>query len=142
MARGPKSVPSFTTKKQSVFLAELADGQSISAACRKADTTKPTAYRLRQHSSKFAAAWDDAIETGTDVLEDVAVDRARNGSDTMLIFMLKSRRPDKYRERSVTENYNRTIPQTGAELADAFNALTTTEQDEFVKATSGDPSTA
>lgn len=42
-----------------------------------------------------------AIEAGTDRLEDIARERASrplDGSDTLLIFLLKSRRPGKYRE--------------------------------------------
>ena len=43
------------------------------------------------------------METGTDGLEDEAVRRAKNGSDTLLIFMLKARRPEKFKERYSSE---------------------------------------
>ena len=66
---------------------------------------------------KFAAAWDDAIEDGTDLLEDEVLRRAKDGvdeprfyegevcghvrkySDTLAIFLLKARRPEKYSDK-------------------------------------------
>jgi hypothetical protein len=50
-------------------------------------------YKHRGNSEAFAGAWDDAVETGTDELEDEAFRRAKEDSDTLLIFMLKARRP-------------------------------------------------
>jgi len=68
----------------------------------------------------FAAAWDDAVNQGTDVLEAEALRRAkdrfneprfyegdvcghvRKYSDTLLIFLLKARRPEKYQGRIAT----------------------------------------
>lgn len=61
-------------------------------------------YALRDRDPKFREAWEDALEHGSDRLEDIAHRRARNGSDTLLIFLLKARRPDKYRERSAVEH--------------------------------------
>lgn len=46
----------------------------------------------------FAAEWDEAVDEGTDVLEDVAFRRAVDGSDRLLIFLLKARRPEKFRD--------------------------------------------
>lgn len=54
-------------------------------------------------SLAFAAQANDAIEAGMDELEDVARQRATDSSDTLLIFLLKARRPEKYRERHVVE---------------------------------------
>jgi hypothetical protein len=45
------------------------------------------------------------MERGTDALEDVAVDRAIAGSDTLLMFLLRARRPEKYR-RAADLNIN------------------------------------
>ena len=42
---------------------------------------------------------DEAYEAGTDRLEDVAIQRAIDGSDTLLTLLLRSRRPERYRER-------------------------------------------
>jgi hypothetical protein len=56
------------------------------------------AYVLRAEDPEFAQAWDQAIEAGTDALEDAARKRAMRSSDSLLQFILKSRRPHKYRE--------------------------------------------
>jgi hypothetical protein len=55
-------------------------------------------YETRQKDPKFAEAWDQAREDAADSLEAEAVRRARAGSDTLLIFLLKAVRPEKYRE--------------------------------------------
>jgi hypothetical protein len=59
-----------------------------------------TAYDWRKADADFAKAWDAALEAGTDVLEDIALQRAKLQSDTLIIFLLKARRPEKYKERS------------------------------------------
>jgi hypothetical protein len=46
----------------------------------------------------------DALDTGTDLLEDEVLRRALEYSDTLLIFLLKARRPAKYRERTIAEH--------------------------------------
>jgi len=49
-------------------------------------------------NSSFATAWDLAVAQGTDRLEDAAFERATNGSDTLLMFLLRGRRPERFRE--------------------------------------------
>lgn len=91
----------FTRKTTSAFLAALAGGWSITKACRDAGISNRTYYDWREEHPEFAVAADRAIEQGTDKLEDIAWERATrplDGSDTMLIFLLKARRPAKYRE--------------------------------------------
>jgi hypothetical protein len=93
-----------TLEKRDEFLAELRDGQSISAAATSIHVSRQAIYKLKLTDTEFAEAMADAVETGTDSLEDEAVKRARAGSDTLLIFLLKGRRPDKYRENVRTEH--------------------------------------
>jgi hypothetical protein len=50
----------------------------------------------RRKDQEFAKAWDDAVMQGIDRLEDEAYRRAMAGSDTLLTFMLRGRRPDVY----------------------------------------------
>ncbi len=88
-----------TPKKRAAFLKALESGESVTKACNAAGIGRRTVYDWRGDDEKFAAEWDDAVETGTDVLEDEAVKRAKDGSDTLLIFMLKARRPDKFKDR-------------------------------------------
>lgn len=80
----------------------LAGGWSITAACRAANITRRTYYDWLDEHPEFRKLAEEAIEAGTDGLEDVAADRAMERSDQLLMFLLKSRRPDLYRERTET----------------------------------------
>lgn len=111
-----------TPEKREVFLEALRQGYSIAHACRQAAIGRTAAYEWRNDDPAFAAEWDAAESEGSDVLEDEARRRAVEGvvtekriaskdgesvetavrieySDTLLIFLLKGRRPEKYRER-------------------------------------------
>ena len=92
-----------TARKEKALLDALRDGDSISAAVRAAGIARSTYYEWRNTHPDFAAAADDAIEEGTDALEDEGKRRAMNGSDTMLIFLLKGRRREKYGDRQSHE---------------------------------------
>src|SRR5215208_7588054 len=106
-----------TPKKDEAFFDALRDGRSISAACLEAGIPRSSAYRWRESDPSFRAKWDACVEEGTDRLEDEALRRARDGtekpvyqggklvgtvrehSDTLMIFLLKARRPQKYKDR-------------------------------------------
>jgi hypothetical protein len=99
------------------FLASLADGHTVTAACHAAGIGRSTAYEHRHRDEAFALAWHDAYEAGTDRFEQEARRRAIDGtlrpvfykgeevgsvrefSDRLLELELKARRPEKYRER-------------------------------------------
>lgn len=92
-----------TWEKGERLFDKLAHGYSIEAACKSEKIGRQSYYDWRHDDPVFAAAADAAIESGTDYLEDIARKRAvaaEDGSDTLLIFLLKARRPTKYRERS------------------------------------------
>ena len=92
-----------TVEKRTSFLSVLADGASVSQAALSIDVKRPSLYAMRNKDQEFREDWDDAVEAGTDCLEDEAVRRARESSDVLLIFMLKARRPDRFRERSTVD---------------------------------------
>lgn len=93
----------FTSKKRATVLARLSDGLSVTAAMAgMGDRTNY--YRWREEHPDFAEAADAAIEAGTDRLEDIAKQRAEETSDTLLIFLLKARRRDKYGDRQQLEH--------------------------------------
>jgi hypothetical protein len=103
-------------KKLDIILSVLAMGKSATAAAAAAGITRDRLYVWRKKDPQFAAAWAGAIEAGTDLLEDEARRRASEGtaepvfwkgeivatvpkfSDSLIIFLLKSRRPEKYRD--------------------------------------------
>lgn len=89
------------TKKMDGFLALLQEGYSVSGACNKADLARSTAYQWRDQDTEFRQAWDDAIDAGTDKLEDVMLDLTKLRNHTGFLSTmatLKARRPDKWRE--------------------------------------------
>ena len=90
-----------TIKKRERVVSALEGGASVTSACRLAGIGRTSYYEWRKADEAFAAETDAAIEAGTDLLEDVALRRATTGtqpSDTLLIFLLKARRPAKFRD--------------------------------------------
>jgi hypothetical protein len=98
----------------------------VSDASRTAGVSRKTAYQQRSEDSDFAAQWDEALDEACDALEAEARRRAVEGveqkkftrggdpivdpetgeqykervySDTLLVFLLKGHRPERYRER-------------------------------------------
>jgi len=106
-----------TAKKRQAFLAALAETANVLKSSEIARIARRTVYDWKSADSEFADAWERALDIGTDALEDEAVRRAHDGvdepvfyqgkacgvvrkySDTLLIFLLKGRRPEKYRDR-------------------------------------------
>lgn len=113
-----------TAQKTEAFLEALSETASVVKACEISGLSRRTAYNWRDADTDFAAQWDAALTLGTDALEDEAVRRAREGtdkpvfykgeicghirefSDTLLIFMLKARRPEKFRESAAQAPVN------------------------------------
>ncbi|MBI4057066.1 MAG: hypothetical protein HY399_05905, partial [Elusimicrobia bacterium] len=71
---------------------------TIKGACEAIGIARSTFYRWKQEDKEFHWTWLDADENLTDKLEDAAVQRALNGSDVLLIFLLKARRSKRYRD--------------------------------------------
>lgn len=93
-----------TAKKRDALIAALAEGLSVRGACHVAGLGKTAFYSWVKDDPDLAAEIEAATDDGTDFLEDVARMRAIESSDTLLIFLLKSRRPEKYRETSRHEH--------------------------------------
>lgn len=106
-----------TPEKRAEFLSALAELGNVKEACVKAGIARNSAYLWRSSDVEFGADWDKHLAVGAETLEDEAIRRARDGwdepvwhqgsmcgtvrkySDTLLIFLLKGAKPDKYRER-------------------------------------------
>jgi hypothetical protein len=97
------------------FLEALRLTGNVSKACRVVGIDRTTPYKAREADPDLAAAWDDAIADACDELEAEARRRAMGYqkpiywrgqivgnsleySDTLLMFLLKAHRPDKFRE--------------------------------------------
>jgi hypothetical protein len=101
--------------KQARFLLAFRDTGNVRASCQAAGIGRQTAYDWRDQYPPFAAQWDEAQEDAVDVLEAVALQRAKATSDTLLIFLLKAHRPDKYRD---TVNLRLFVEREAAAMAE------------------------
>lgn len=97
---GGQALPSWGQR----FLDAFRDTGIVQEAAKKAGVGKATVYRHKASNPTFAAAWDEVEEWTTQQLEQVAVKRAVDGSDLLLIFLLKARRPHIYRETMKVEH--------------------------------------
>ena len=72
------------------------------AAAEVAGVNRTSVYRWLEHDAEFAVGFHQAEEASTERLEREAYHRAtrrRQPSDALLIFLLKARRPERYRDR-------------------------------------------
>jgi hypothetical protein len=101
------------------FLAAL-KGATVGRAAHAAGVGRRTAYDRRERDPEFAEQWDAAIEEGIEELEAEAARRAMEGSDTLIMFLLKARRPKVYSERYRVEHAGRieAPPAAMAPIAD------------------------
>ena len=106
-----------TPKKRAEFLAVLRETANVSRACETVNISRQTAYKWREEEKEFARNWDETLEAAADDLEQEARRRAYQGvdkpvfyqgiecgavreySDTLLIFLLKAHKPDRFRDR-------------------------------------------
>lgn len=91
-----------TANWKATFLSALREWPSVTQASAQAGVSRQHAHRVYHQDAEFAAAWREAEEMGIGAVEDEAWERTRK-SDTMLIFMLKSRRREIYGEHIRTE---------------------------------------
>jgi hypothetical protein len=106
-----------------VFLDALAAHGIVTLAAQAAGIERATAYFLRQQDPTFAEEWKAALDLGVDMLEDVAKKRAYEGSDTLLIFLLKAHRPERYREVTKSVQVNVTPEQVEQMSDDELDRL-------------------
>jgi hypothetical protein len=71
----------FDGKAQTAFCELTAAGMSCAAACRELGYSRDTPYAVAKQDEAFAAAWNEARETGADYLEDVAYKLASEGGE-------------------------------------------------------------
>jgi hypothetical protein len=103
---------------KAAFIASLRSHGNITAASMAAGINRDTAYKARERDPEFAAKWADALDQAVELLELTAHNRALVQSDTLMIFLLKAHRPEKYRER-YDVNINIKPPKPYSEMTDA-----------------------
>jgi hypothetical protein len=127
------------------FLIYLRKGYVPKRAAEEVGISRGTAFLWRKKDPEFAAAWEEAVDEGTDLLEEAILKRARDGydrpifqggvfvgqervySDSLAAMMLQGRRPQYRRQQhdmnvNVTGNVNHSID---------FSSLTVSELDEL-----------
>lgn len=77
-------------------LEALAAGLSIRSACESARIGYVSYFDWRNADPVFRAETESAVAQGTNLLEDVALRRAVDGSDLLLTFLLRARNPELY----------------------------------------------
>lgn len=105
----------FNAERKRIFLETMEQGFSISKCCRAAGISYHTALEHKNKDKDFAEMWAAAYDVGTDAYEDEAKRRAFDGidkpvmyqgevvayvreySDKILLSILASRRPDKWK---------------------------------------------
>jgi hypothetical protein len=105
-----------TIKKKDAVIKELGAGGTYTSAAKKAGIGRTTLYAWMKDDQDFNDACMAAEDEGTDILEQEAMRRAAKGvlepiyhkgeqvgtvrkySDTLLIFLLKGRRPEKFKD--------------------------------------------
>ena len=136
MSRGGGALTTGQCKAaKKAFLAALTQTGNVSASAHAAGIVRQTAHNWRQADPEFAAAYVDAELAATSLLEGEAWRRAVQGtrrlrfgqngkalidprtrkpyeeleySDTLLIFLLKARDPQKYVQRQLVGVYDAT----------------------------------
>jgi hypothetical protein len=87
---------------QNAFLAALEQTGSVTAAAEAAKISRVTVHENKRNDPAFSKLWDEALDVSADTLEDEARKRAFNGSDVLLMFLLKGIRPQRWRESRAT----------------------------------------
>lgn len=94
-----------------IILGLIANGTMIGEAIEAAGITRQSLSRWRKTDDEFERRFLDAIETSTELLEGAAYERAISGkSDLLLMFLMKARKPDIYREKQVVQHTHQVAP--------------------------------
>lgn len=118
----PDPLHKITHLKKRAFLLSFAECGNIRRAAEESGVTRRAHYFWLKEDPDYAEAFEDAKEMAIEALEEEARRRAHDGvdkpvfykgdkvatvkeySDTLLIFLLKSLRPEKYRDHYQLEH--------------------------------------
>jgi hypothetical protein len=102
-----------TNAKKEAFCEAIASGLRPEEAARSAGITRSTAYRWRDESPEFVAAWADAELRSVEEIESVLFTMAKEKDLGAVCFFLKSRKPERYNRKYVTLAGDADAPITG-----------------------------
>ncbi len=120
---------------RAAFLGAFEYTGMVSEACGMVGIARSTAYLERQRNEEFAVAWADVEERVVEKLEAEAFRRAHDGvdklivsagkemgtekqfSDSLLMFLLKAKRPERYLDRMAVAHSGKVEQQVRIDLA-------------------------
>lgn len=108
---------SISAASKAAFLAAFSKCASVTESAQRVKLDRSNHYQWIRDDPEYAKAFEATRTEAADALEDEASRRAFAGSDTLLIFLLKGMRPEKFRERSEVR-----MPGLEAKLADILRA--------------------
>ena len=76
------------------FLAELAKHANVSAACSSTGISRTAVYNAYKMDERFAARWDEAVETAIDAIELAVYNASLKGDAPTARWFLSRRRPE------------------------------------------------
>lgn len=88
-----------TKKRQEMFLQAYANTGTVYHACRMSGVSRCTMYYWRNNDKDFAYAMQVAIDCNTEQLEQACFQKAMKGDSLLMMFLLKARKPEVYREK-------------------------------------------
>lgn len=116
-AKRPNGETVRTLQNRKKFLESLAETCNVTLTAKLIGISRLALYEWREVDPDFRADWEKALRLGCEALEDEAVRRAKDGvlepvfykgeevgvvrkySDTLMIFMLKGNKPDKFGDK-------------------------------------------
>jgi hypothetical protein len=102
--------------KKQPFLEAYAKHGTIWRAAIEVGISRDAVHDWRRRDQLFAETFESSAQDITDQLEQTAICRALSGDVTLLIFLLKSRRPEVYAERF----HERSVADVAEKLTTAF----------------------
>lgn len=136
--RPPPGVHGYSEAVRAKALVAFRKTGTVQAACEAASIARKTWYDWVANDSAFQEAVDEATDFVTDDLEKEAIKRAKEGSDTLIIFLLKSRRRHIYGDKVTVDIQNdprfREAAQQYGALVDRALEVIPREQQTLVRA--------
>jgi len=93
-----------TKAKKKAALNGYVETGTVTGACRVARISRTTFYEWLEKDSKFAEQYEHAQDQVADLLEEEALTRAYDGDHTLIIFLLKGLKPEKYGDKQTFEH--------------------------------------
>jgi hypothetical protein len=87
--------------KRAILLEAIAAGMTVAEAAARAGMSWRSVYDWRAADPAFAADYERAYDAGTDIYEQEARRRAFEGSDLLLMFLMKQRDAQRFNKRMV-----------------------------------------